>query len=99
MKALNDFKSSGNATFEFSALHRELFASAMVWHRCWMQNTQNAKLQNARSQTNINQKWWGASMHLYSLYAAIIQWVLTPGQYYEDENLFDKMYINNTFWS
>jgi len=30
MKALNDFKSSGNATFEFSALHRELFASAMV---------------------------------------------------------------------
>ncbi|XP_067941730.1 probable nuclear hormone receptor HR3 [Watersipora subatra] len=30
MKTLNDFKSSGNASFEFTALHRELFASPMM---------------------------------------------------------------------
>lgn len=30
MKALNDFKSTGTAEFEFTALHRELFASALV---------------------------------------------------------------------
>lgn len=30
MKTLSDFKSSGHVSFEFTALHRELFASPMI---------------------------------------------------------------------